>query len=91
MIINFWSLKNSFSTIFDLKWGLRIFFLIKNPKIIFAIELKRHIANASIFNIIIGKLYYKKKLCLIILYKVDKSPKIDFYYAILSFDLAICL
>ena len=58
---------------------------------IFAIELEKYINGASIFGIIIGKLCYKKKLCLIILFKVDKSLKINLYYTILSLNLAICL
>ena len=56
---------------------------------IFILELKKYVASASIFNIIISKFYYKKKLYLIILFKIDKSLKISFYYTILSFDLAI--
>ena len=58
---------------------------------IFVIELKRHIANISIFDIIIGKLYYKKKLCLVILFKISKNLKINFYHTILSFGLTIYL
>ena len=48
-------------------------------------------ASVGIFGIIVIKLYYKKKLCSIILFKVDKSLKIDFYYIILPFNLAIYL
>ena len=46
-------------------------------------------ADINIFNIIIDKFHYKKKLYLIILFNVDKRPKIDFYYTILSLGLAI--
>ena len=56
-----------------------------------AIELKKRVAGASIFSIIISKLCHKKKSCLIILFKVEKSPKVCLYYAILSFGLVICL
>ena len=66
-------------------------FLIENINIIFAVELEVHIANSSIFSIIIGKLRYKKKLCPIILLKVDKGSKIDFHYIILFLDLAVYL
>ena len=58
-------------------------------KIIFIVELKKRIAGARIFDIIIGKFYYKKRLCPIIIFKVDKDPKIDFYYTILLFDLTV--
>ena len=58
---------------------------------IFIVEFKKYIASTSIFSIIIGKLYYKKKLYLIILFKVDKSLKIEVYCIILSFDLVVHL
>ena len=45
----------------------------------------------SIFNIIINKPYYKKKPCLIILFKVDKGLKINLIYIILSLNLAVYL
>ena len=47
--------------------------------------------DISILSIIISKFYYKNKLCPIILFKVNKSPKIGFYYTILSFSLTVCL
>ena len=56
-----------------------------------AVELIKRMANASIFGIIIGKFRYKKKLCLIILFKGDKSSKVYFYCTILFFGLTICL
>ena len=46
-------------------------------------------ANPSIFEIIVGKLYYKKKLCPIILFKINQNSKINFYYANLSYNLAV--
>ena len=58
---------------------------------IFAIELEKYIVNIGIFGIIVGKFYYKKKPCLIILLKVNKGLKISFYHTILSFDLTIRL
>ena len=58
---------------------------------IFAIEFKKHIASASIFGIMIDKFRYKKKLCLVILFKIDKSSKVDFYYTILPFSLTVYL
>ena len=56
-----------------------------------AIELKKSVANVSIFGIIIGKLRHKKKLCPIILFEVDKDLKISFHCGILSFGLTIQL
>ena len=47
--------------------------------------------NVYIFGIIIGKLYYEKKLYSIILLKVNKNLEVDFYYTILPFGLVIHL
>ena len=55
------------------------------------IELKRYIAGASIFGNIVGKLRHRKKLRLIILLKVDKGSKVDFYYPILPFEMTVHL
>ena len=43
------------------------------------------------FGVVVGKLYYKKKLCLIILLKVDKGLEVNFYHAILPFNLTVHL
>ena len=48
-------------------------------------------AGASIFSIIVSKLYHEKKPCPIILLKVDKNLKIGFHYTNLSLCLAVCL
>ena len=56
-----------------------------------AVKLKKCVANIGILSIIISKFCYKKKLCLIILFKFDKSLKVDFYHTILSLSLAIYL
>ena len=48
-------------------------------------------ADTSIFGIVVGKLRYKKKLCSIILLKVDKSLEIDFYCTILPLCLIVYL
>ena len=55
------------------------------------IELERYMAGTGIPSIIIGKFCSRKKLCLIILFKVDKDLEIGFHYAILPFDLTVCL
>ena len=56
-----------------------------------AIELKRYVAGIGILGDVIGKLCSGKKLCLIILLKVDKSLEISFYYTILPLCLALYL
>ena len=58
---------------------------------IFGIELKRYMAGADIFGIIVSQLHHKKKPYLIILFKVDKDLKVSFHYAILPFGLTIQL
>ena len=58
---------------------------------IFAVKLKKHMTSTSIFGIIIFKLCHKKKLGVIILFKVDKNLKIDLYYTILSLGLTVYL
>ena len=58
---------------------------------IFTIEFKKYMADAGIFGIIISKLYYGKKPCLIILLKVDKGLKIGFYHTILPLNLTVRL
>ena len=58
---------------------------------ILAIEFEKYVASISIFSIIIDKLYHKKKQCLIILFKLNKNPKISLYCTMLSFSLAIYL
>ena len=56
---------------------------------IFIIKFKKYISNTSIFGVIIDQLSYKKKLYLIILFKINKSSKIGLYYIILFLSLAI--
>ena len=56
-----------------------------------AVELERRMASASIFGIIIGKFRHRKKPCLVILFKIDKNLKVDFYYTILPFGLTVHL
>ena len=48
-------------------------------------------ASTSILGIVVGKLYYGKKPCPIILLEVDKNLEVGFYYALLPFDLTVCL
>ena len=54
-------------------------------------KLEKYMSVMSIFGIIISKFHYKKKLYLIILFKINKSLKIGFYYIILSLNRAIYL
>ena len=55
------------------------------------IEFKRCIISASILGVVVSKFRHKKKLCLIILLKVDKSLEINFYYIVLPLSLAVHL
>ena len=66
--------------------GIKIF-LIENIKMIFTIELKKYVANSSVFGVVVGKLRYKKKSWPIILLKVDKGSEVGFYCSILSLSL----
>lgn len=47
--------------------------------------------DADIWSIIIGKFCLKKKLCLVILLKINKGLKVGFYYIILPLGLAVYL
>ena len=69
---------------------IKVFF-VRNTRVIPVIEFKKHVASASIFGIIISKFRHKKKPCLVILFEIDKSSKISFYYTILLFNLIVCL
>lgn len=55
------------------------------------VGLVKDMIGAYIFSIVIIKFYHKKKLCSVILFKIDENLKISFCYTILFFDLAICL
>ena len=56
-----------------------------------AIELKKCVAGAGILGVIVGKLYYKKKPCPIILLQVDKNLEISFYCTILLLYVVVRL
>ena len=60
-------------------------------KIIYTVKFKRYMIISNIFDIIISKFSYHKKICPVILLKVNKSLKISFYYIILFLSLAIYL
>ena len=48
-------------------------------------------ASIGILGVIVGKLRYGKKLCRIILLKVNKGSEVNFYHSILLFSLTVCL
>ena len=56
-----------------------------------AIKLKRCVAGADILGIIVSKLRYRKKPCLIILLEVDESLEISFHHTILPLSLVVRL
>ena len=55
------------------------------------IELEYCIAGADIFDIVVSKLCHRKKLCSIILLKVDKGLEVGFYCIILLYGLIVYL
>lgn len=65
--------------------------LKENSRVIAAIQLKKYMVSVCIPGIIISKLNNKPKLFSVILYPIDKEPKIYFYYIVLSFSLPINL
>ena len=67
------------------------YFSQKKVKILVIVQLKRYIANTCIFGIIVSKLNYWSKTGSIILLKVNKRLKVDFYNAYLLFYVAINL
>ena len=48
-------------------------------------------AGIDFLSNVVGEFRYEKKLCLIILLKVDKGLEIGFYYIILPFGLTVNL
>ena len=56
-----------------------------------AVQLKRYVAGAGVFCIIIGKFSYWKEPCPLITLKVDENSKIAFYCTILPFGLGVSL
>ena len=55
------------------------------------IKLERYVTHASVFRVVVGKLYYWQKLCLVILLPIHKGTKVSFDHAILLFCLPVCL
>lgn len=70
--------------------GVNIFF-VRHVWIVAIVLLKKSIINICIFVIIISKLGYKQEFHLVILLEVDKDSEVGFYYAVLSFVLAVNL
>lgn len=64
---------------------------LKNVMVVAVVQLKRCVADAGIFRIIIAKFSYWKKLCPVVLLKVDKSSKVSFYYFDLPLGLTVSL
>ena len=55
------------------------------------VQLKRRIASAHIFSIVESILSHWQELCPVILFEIDKSLDIGFYWIVLTFGLAVCL
>ena len=56
-----------------------------------AVQLKRCVAGAGVFRIIIGKFSYRKESCPVVLLEVDKSLEVGFHRAVLPLGLAVSL
>ena len=67
------------------------FFFIGNASVVLAVELKKCVTYAGIFRVIKSKFRYRQELCLVILFVINKSSKISFYYAVLPHSLAFGL
>ena len=75
-----------------MRFGVKVDIIFKrNMWVVAVIEFKRHVIAIGIFGIIIYKLNHWQEMCLVILFSVYKNFKVCFYYAILSFYLAINL
>ena len=55
------------------------------------IQLKKRMAAARVFGIIISKLSYQKELDQMVLFEIDESSEVGFHGTILPFDFAISL
>lgn len=55
------------------------------------IELKKYVTGKYIYCINVGKFSYQKEFNIIILLIINRNPKINLYYTILLFCLAISL
>ena len=55
------------------------------------VKFKKCVIATGIFGIIVNKLCYKKKLCPIILFEVNKGSQVKFYHIVLLFGLIIYL
>lgn len=58
---------------------------------IIIVKFERYVTSICIFFIIICKFYHRQKLCPVILFSVNKNPKISLYSAIFLLTLAISL
>ena len=56
-----------------------------------AVQLKKCVAGAGVFCIIISKFRHQKKSCPVVLFEVDKGSEVDFYRAVLPLGLAVSL
>ena len=66
-------------------------FFVRDAKVVTAVQLKRCIADAGIFRIIIGKFSHWNESCPVILLKVDKGLEVGFHRAVLPLGLVVSL
>lgn len=55
------------------------------------IIFKKRMINSYIFSIIIHKFSYKKEICRVILFKINKNSELNLYCTVLLCNLTICL
>lgn len=60
-------------------------------RVVYIVKLKLYMIFTHIFDIIIYKFHNKLKFYQVILFSIDNSLKIKFYYIVLSLDLVIYL
>ena len=48
-------------------------------------------AGARTLGVVVGELVYRKEPCSIVLFKVNKSPKVNLHSVVLLFCLTVCL
>ena len=70
--------------------GVNVLF-VENAWVVLAVELKKHISYANMVCVIISDLCYGQEPCSVVPFVINKSSKVNFYYAILLLSLAVGL
>ena len=67
------------------------FFLVRHPRLVAAVQLKRSVAGTSILRVVVCKLRHRQEPCLVILLPIHEGMEVCFHHAVLSFHLPVCL